>query len=106
MGMKLIVIDKRLFLIFIFFFGLLSQNLFSKILLEPKDEFFVKKLEYQSFKKQAPSIYTNLKRTSTVSAEPKEEHKSSEQPKDDIGKVRATVESSKIKDLIKNLGKN
>ena len=62
--------------------------------------------EYQSFKKQAPSIYTNLKRTSTVSAEPKEEHKSSEQPKDDIGKVRATVESSKIKDLIKNLGKN
>jgi hypothetical protein len=41
-----------------------------------------------------------------VSAEPKEEHKSSEQPKDDIGKVRATVESSKIKDLIKNLGKN
>jgi hypothetical protein len=62
--------------------------------------------EYQSFKKQAPSIYTNLKRTSTVSAEPKEEHKASEQPKDDIGKVRATVESSKIKDLIKNLGKN
>ena len=51
MGMKLIVIDKRLSLIFIFFFGLLSQNLFSKILLEPKDEFFVKKLEYQSFKK-------------------------------------------------------
>ena len=62
--------------------------------------------EYQSFKKQAPSIYTNLKRTSTVSAEPKEEHTSNEQPKDDIGKVRATVESSKIKDLIKNLGKN
>ena len=62
--------------------------------------------EYQSFKKQAPSIYTNLKRTSTVTAEPKEEHKSLEQPKDDIGKVRATVESSKIKDLIKNLGKN
>jgi len=62
--------------------------------------------EYQSFKKQAPSIYTNLKRTSTVTAEPKQEHKSSEQPKDDIGKVRATVESSKIKDLIKNLGKN
>ena len=51
MGMKLIVIDKRLSLIFIFFFGLLSQNLFSKTLLEPKDEFFVKKLEYQSFKK-------------------------------------------------------
>ena len=51
MGMKLIVIDKRLSLIFIFFFGLLSQNLFSKSLLEPKDEFFVKKLEYQSFKK-------------------------------------------------------
>ena len=62
--------------------------------------------EYQSFKKQAPSIYTNLKRTSTVTTEPKEEHKSSEHPKDDIGKVRATVESSKIKDLIKNLGKN
>ncbi len=62
--------------------------------------------EYQSFKKQAPSIYTNLKRTSTVSSEPKEEHTSNEQPKDDIGKVRATVESSKIKDLIKNLGKN
>jgi archaellum biogenesis ATPase FlaH len=62
--------------------------------------------EYQSFKKQAPSIYTNLKRTSTVSSEPKAEHTSNEQPKDDIGKVRATVESSKIKDLIKNLGKN
>ena len=41
-----------------------------------------------------------------MSAEPKEEHTSNEQPKDDIGKVRATVESSKIKDLIKNLGKN
>jgi len=62
--------------------------------------------EYQSFKKQAPSIYTNLKRTSTVTAEAKEEHQTDEQPKDDIGKVRATVESSKIKDLIKNLGKN
>jgi len=62
--------------------------------------------EYQSFKKQAPSIYNNLKRTSTVTAEAKEEHKSDEPPKDDIGKVRATVESSKIKDLIKNLGKS
>jgi len=62
--------------------------------------------EYQSFKKQAPSIYSNLKRTSTVTAEAKEEHQSNEPPKDDIGKVRATVESSKIKDLIKNLGKN
>ena len=62
--------------------------------------------EYQSFKKQAPSIYTNLKRTSTVTADAKEEHQTDEQPKDDIGKVRATVESSKIKDLIKNLGKN
>ena len=60
--------------------------------------------EYQSFKKQAPSIYTNLKRTSTVTGEAKQEHKSDETPKDDIGKVRATVESSKIKDLIKNLG--
>ena len=48
MGMKLIVIDKRISLILIFFFGFLSQNLFSKTLLEPKDEFFVKKLEYQS----------------------------------------------------------
>ena len=62
--------------------------------------------EYQSFKKHAPSIYNNLKRTSTVTAEAKEEHKSDEPPKDDIGKVRATVESSKIKDLIKNLGKS
>ena len=62
--------------------------------------------EYQSFKKQAPSIYNNLKRTSTVTAEVKEEHKSDEPLKDDIGKVRANVESSKIKDLIKNLGKN
>ena len=60
--------------------------------------------EYQSFKKQAPSIYTNLKRTSTVTGEAKQEHKSDETPKDDIGKIRATVESSKIKDLIKNLG--
>ena len=62
--------------------------------------------EYQSFKKQAPSIYNNLKRTSTVTSEVKEEHKSDEPLKDDIGKVRANVESSKIKDLIKNLGKN
>ena len=62
--------------------------------------------EYQSFKKQAPRIYNYLKRTSTVTAEAKEEHKSDEPPKDDIGKVRATVESSKIKDLIKNLGKS
>ena len=62
--------------------------------------------EYQSFKKQAPSIYSNLKRTSTVTADAKEEHKSDQSPKDDIGKVRANVESSKIKDLIKNLGKN
>ena len=62
--------------------------------------------EYQSFKKQAPSIYSNLKRTSTVTADAKEEHKSDQPPKDDIGKVRANVESSKIKDLIKNLGKN
>jgi len=62
--------------------------------------------EYQSFKKQAPSIYNNLKRTSTVTAEAKQEHQSDEPPKDDIGKVRANVESSKIKDLIKNLGKS
>ena len=62
--------------------------------------------EYQSFKKQAPSIYNNLKRTSTVTAEAKAEHQSDEPPKDDIGKVRANVESSKIKDLIKNLGKS
>ena len=59
--------------------------------------------EYQSFKKQAPSIYTNLKRTSTVSAEPKEEHKASG---DDIGKVKASVEGSKIKQLIQNLEKD
>ena len=59
--------------------------------------------EYQSFKKQAPSIYTNLKRTSTVSAEPKEEHKASG---DDIGKVKASIEGSKIKQLIQNLEKD
>lgn len=62
--------------------------------------------EYQSFKKQAPSIYSSLKRTSTVTTEPKEEHKSEEPPRDDIGKVRANVESSKIKDLIRNLNKS
>ena len=60
--------------------------------------------EYQTFKKQASSIYSNLKRTSTVESEPKEEHKAT--AGDDVGKVKATVESSKIKDLIKNLGKN
>ena len=38
-------------------------------------------------------------------AEAKEEDQPNELPKDHIGKVRATVESSKIKDLIKNLGK-
>ena len=59
--------------------------------------------EYQSFKKQAPSIYTNLKRTSTVSAKPKEEHKASG---DDIGKVKASIEGSKIKQLIQNLEKD
>ena len=41
-----------------------------------------------------------------MTADAKEEHKSDQPPKDDIGKVRANVESSKIKDLIKNLGKN
>ena len=60
--------------------------------------------EYQSFKKQAPSIYSNLKRTSTVTAEAKEEHKS--QPQDDVGKVKADIQSTKIKQLIQNLGKD
>ena len=59
--------------------------------------------EYQSFKKQAPSIYSNLKRTSTVTADPKEEHKAEG---DDIGKVKASVESSKIKQLIANMNKD
>ena len=59
--------------------------------------------EYQSFKKQAPSIYSNLKRTSTVTAEAKEEHKAEG---DDIGKVKANVESSKIKQLIANMNKD
>jgi archaellum biogenesis ATPase FlaH len=61
--------------------------------------------EYQTFKKQAPSIYSNLKRTSTVTAEAKEEHKSEEPPRDDIGKVKANIESSKIKQLIQNMNK-
>ena len=61
--------------------------------------------EYQTFKKQAPSIYSNLKRTSTVTSEPKEEHKSDEPPRDDIGKVKANIESSKIKQLIQNMNK-
>jgi len=60
--------------------------------------------EYQSFKKQAPSIYSNLKRTSTVTAEAKEEHKS--KPQDDVGKVKADIQSTKIKQLIQNLGKD
>jgi len=60
--------------------------------------------EYQSFKKQAPSIYTNLKRTSTVTAEPKEEHKATSG--DDVGKVKAEIQSTKIKQLIQNLGKD
>ena len=61
--------------------------------------------EYQTFKKQAPSIYSNLKRTSTVTTEAKEEHKSDEPPRDDIGKVKADIQSSKIKQLIQNIGK-
>ena len=61
--------------------------------------------EYQTFKKQAPSIYSNLKRTSTVTTEAKEEHKSDEPPRDDIGKVKANIESSKIKQLIQNMNK-
>ena len=61
--------------------------------------------EYQTFKKQAPSIYSNLKRTSTVTAEATEEHKSDEPPRDDIGKVKANIESSKIKQLIQNMNK-
>jgi archaellum biogenesis ATPase FlaH len=60
--------------------------------------------EYQSFKKQAPSIYSSLKRTSTVTAEAKEEHKA--QPQDDVGKVKADIQSTKIKQLIQNLGKD
>src|SRR5210317_2164723 len=62
--------------------------------------------DYQEFNKRKSTIYDSLKRTSTVTADAKEEHKSDEPPKDDIGKVRANVESSKIKDLIKNLNKN
>jgi len=61
--------------------------------------------EYQTFKKQAPSIYSNLKRTSTVTSEPKDEHKSDEPLRDDIGKVKANIESSKIKQLIQNMNK-
>ena len=59
--------------------------------------------EYQSFKKQAPSIYTNLKRTSTVTEDAKPDHK---YQGDDVGKVKADIESSKIKQLIQNLDKN
>ena len=62
--------------------------------------------EHQSFKKQAPSIYSNLKRTSTVTSEAKEEHRSNEPARDDIGKVKADIQSSKIKQLIQNLGKD
>ena len=54
-------------------------------------------------KKQAPSIYQNLKRTSTVSEEPKDEHKAQG---DDVGKVKANIESSKIKQLIANMNKD
>ncbi len=59
--------------------------------------------EYQSFKKQAPSIYANLKRTSTVTEDAKPDHK---YQGDDVGKVKADIESSKIKQLIQNLDKN
>ena len=62
--------------------------------------------EHQSFKKQAPSIYSNLKRTSTVTSEAKEEHRSNEPVRDNIGKVKADIQSSKIKQLIQNLGKD
>ena len=51
--------------------------------------------------KKSSEIYSNLKRTSTVTGEPKSEHKA-----EDVGKVKADIESSKIKQLIKNLGKD
>ena len=61
---------------------------------------FRTKWSYHAPKKWS-EIYSNLKRTSTVTSEPKSEHKA-----EDVGKVKADIESSKIKQLIKNLGKD
>ena len=58
--------------------------------------------EYQR-KPASQSVYNNLKRTSTVSADATDNHKA--EPEPEIGKVKAEIESSKIKQLIANMNK-
>ena len=58
--------------------------------------------EYQR-KPASQSVYNNLKRTSTVSADATDNHKA--EPEPEVGKVKATIESSKIKQLIANMNK-
>ena len=58
--------------------------------------------EYQR-KPASQSVYNNLKRTSTVSADATDNHKA--EPEPEIGKVKANIESSKIKQLIANMNK-
>jgi replicative DNA helicase len=63
--------------------------------------------EYQQFKKQTSTIYDNLKTTSKVSpTEKKTDARDKEiDPRkgDDIGKVKATVESGKLRQLLNDL---
>jgi replicative DNA helicase len=63
--------------------------------------------EYQQFKKQTSTIYDNLKTTSKVSpTEKKTDARDKEiDPRkgDDIGKVKATVESGKLRQLLNEL---
>ena len=58
--------------------------------------------EYQR-KPASQSVYNNLKRTSTVSADATDNHKA--EPEPEVGKVKANIESSKIKQLIANMNK-
>jgi len=56
--------------------------------------------EYQQFKKQSSTIYDSLKQKSKVSAEPKELDPTRG---DDVGKVKATVEGGKLRQLLNEL---
>jgi replicative DNA helicase len=64
--------------------------------------------EYQQFKKQTSTIYDNLKTKSKVSptepkADAREEKEIDPRKGDDIGKVKATVEGGKLRQLLNEL---
>ena len=86
-----------------FNYGKLKKDELIDLMLKNKDKF--NHIQHADTKKPAPKKEEPKKVKKIIKkSEPKEEHKAT--AGDDIGKVKATVESSKIKDLIKNLGKN